>query len=223
VLLVAACGVPLAAQDTKAEFWPEADIFVNYGPRIRFLAIDSLSQDQNTKERQGSFSYYADFAMKPFFRRDLRGQEDVFRKRYFTFRAGFQYSTSFVTGDASSEKMIIAESTSRIPMPGKIVVFDRNRGDFRFVSGKAFSVRYRNRLWAERDVAVWRFAFTPYVNYEIDYDLSRSAWNPKRYAAGLQFPVQTHVVIEPNYTVQNDRLDLPHHIHAVGLTLGLYF
>jgi hypothetical protein len=223
LLLLSVLPCRLYGQNRKNEFWPEVDFYVTRGPQQRIVIIDSFNQDQDIKNKQGSFAYYFDFALKPFFRRDLRGQEDVFRKRYLSFRAGYQYTTSFINGESSSQKTIIAESTSRVHLPGKFVLLDRNRGDFRFAKDKPFSMRYRNRLWAERDFKIGGFVFTPYVYDEIYFDTSKGAWVPNRYAAGLQIPVGIHVVLETYYLAENDKLDTPKHVNAAGLTLNLYF
>jgi hypothetical protein len=103
------------------------------------------------------------------------------------------------------------------------VAFDRNRGDFRFVKDKPFYMRYRNRIWLERDVALGRFVFTPYVYDEIYYDTSKSAWVPNRYAIGLQVPAGIHLVLEPYFLWQNDLTATPRHVHAFGLTFKFYF
>jgi hypothetical protein len=38
----------------------------------------------------------------------------------------------------------MVETTTRWPLPWKLVIADRNRGDFRFIRGQPFSTRYRN-------------------------------------------------------------------------------
>jgi hypothetical protein len=223
LLLLAGAATSARAQETKNEFWPEFDTFVKHGGRIRVVFVDAFNQDQNTRNRQGSFSYFLDFALKPIFRRELREKDDVFRRRFLTFRAGYQFTTSFVSGDPSSERRAIAESTARCPLPGKFVVLDRNRGEFRFITGQPFSIRYRNRLWAERDVKLARLVFTPFAYGEIDYNTRFNAWTTNRYAAGIEFPVGPHVVIEPYMLRQNDTRANPRHLQALGLTFNLYF
>ena len=223
--LLAASAFPLSGQNTKGEFRPESDVYVNLGPQVRLVFVDAFNQAQSADNRRGAFTYYFDTALKPVFRRELRRDEDVFRQRYLTFRAGYQYTTSFVNGDSSSENRIIAESTWRapLPVPGHFVLVNRNRGDFRFVKGKPFSMRYRNRIWVERDVELGRFVFTPYIYDEIFYETSKSAWVPNRYAAGVQLPASRHLVVEPYYLRQNDRLAKPQHVNAFGLKLNFYF
>ena len=64
---------------------------------------------------------------------------------------------------------------------------DRNRGDFRFVQGRPFSARYRNRLWVKDDVILGKVAVTPYVYDEIFFDGRYGAWTANRVAFGMQF------------------------------------
>ena len=87
-----------------------------------------MNQDQSTRYREGGFTYFIDFAVRPVFRRELRQRDDVFRRKFLVFRAGYQYTTSFVSADSSSENRVIAEATTRVPLPGKVVMADRNRG-----------------------------------------------------------------------------------------------
>jgi hypothetical protein len=84
-------------------------------------------------------------------------------------------------------------------------------------------MRYRNRLWAERDLNLGRLVFTPYVYDEVFYDTRYSAWTTNRTAIGLQFPTGPHVVIEPYVLRQNDQRATPKHVNAFGFTLNLYF
>ncbi len=221
--LLSVGAFPLAAQSVKDEFWPEADLYINYGLHMRSVIIDSFNQDQNTKDRQGSFSYLFDIALKPVFRRELRKHDDVFRQRFLTFRAGYQYTTSFINGDPTSVNCIIAESTWRVALPGKFVIVNRNRGEFRFTNDKPFSMRYRSRIWIERDLKLHRFVFTPFVFDEIYYDTGKSAWVPNQYCLGFQIPIGTHVVVEPSYLKQNDRLATPQHVNATRLVFSFYF
>jgi hypothetical protein len=153
----------------------------------------------------------------------LRQRDDVFRRRFLTFRAGYQYTTSFVNNDSSSENRGIVESTARYPLWAKIVVSDRNRGEFRFIRGQPFSMRYRSRLTVEHDFRLGRFVCTPYVYDEVFYDTRYDAWNRNRYAAGVQIPAGPHMLVEPYFLRQHDTRTTPRYINVLGLTLDLYF
>jgi hypothetical protein len=223
-LLLAFVFASLAAgQNTKYEFWPELDIYAHHGSRIRIVFVDSMNQDQSNRNGEGAFSYSFELAMQPVFRRELRQLDDIFRRRFLTFRAGYQYTTSFVSGDPSSEHRLIAETTARYPLPKKFVALDRNRGEFRFIKGQPYSMRYRNRLWLERDFKLAGLVFTPYIFDEIFYDTRYSAWTTNQATIGLQIPAGPHVVLEPYFCRQQDRRASQKYVNATGFTLNLYF
>ncbi len=222
-LLSAVWNVPAAGQSTGGEFWPELGIYVQQGQLIRLEFVASASSNPNTDSWQGNFTFYVESALKPVFRRQLRDEPDVYRNRYLTFRAGYRYRTSLTPGDPASENRVIIEVTSRYHLPWQLVASDRNRGEFRFIRGQAFSTRYRNRLRLERDIKSGSYVFTPYVDDEIFYDPRYDQWTPNRYAFGLQFPVGEHVVLEPYYLRQDGNRSNPPHINVFGFKVNLYF
>ena len=216
-------SVPAAGQSTGGEFWPELGIYVQQGQLIRLEFVASASSNPNTDSWQGNFTFYVESALKPVFRRQLRDEPDVYRNRYLTFRAGYRYRTSLTPGDPVSENRVILEVTSRYRLPWQLVVADRNRGEFRFIRGQAFSTRYRNRLRLERDIKLGSYVFTPYVHDEVFYDPRYDQWTPNRYAFGIQFPVGPHVVLEPYYLRQDGNRSNPPHINVFGFKFNLYF
>jgi hypothetical protein len=215
--------VPVAGQSTATEFRPELGIYIQQGPMIRIELIDSFSGDESTHDWHGNFAFYVQTALKPVLRRELRNDPDVFRNKYLTLRAGYRYQTSLTGGHSGAENRGIIELTSRYMLPWRLVISDRNRGDFRFVKGQPFSTRYRNRLRFERDVSLGWLNCTPYVYDEIVYDTRYGRWTPNRYALGAEFPVGPHVVLEPYYLRQNGSHSNPPHINAFGFKLNLYF
>jgi hypothetical protein len=188
---------------------------------MRFVFENRLTESRAAGYTQGSFQASVDIAMRPFFRRRLRRQPDVFRNRYLTARTGYQYRAGVNNGKWSSENRMIAELTTRYPLPLGIVVRDRNRGDFRFVHGQPFSARYRNRLWMEHDLVLGKLAVTPYVYDEIYFDGRYGAWTTNRVALGMQFPVSKWV-IEPYLFRQHNTRSAPFWTDAFGLKVSLY-
>jgi hypothetical protein len=223
LLSASALGLPANGQSTGGEFWPELGIYLQRGQLIRLELISSASSNPNTDSWQGDFTFFVETALKPVFRRALRDQPDVFRNRFLTVRAGYRYRTSLTPGDPVSENRIILELTPRYRLPWQLVFVDRNRGEFRFVRGQAFSTRYRNRFRLERDIELGSFGFTPYVYDEIFYDTRFDQWTPNRYAIGSQFPVGPHVVLEPYYLRQNGSHSNPPHVNVFGFKVNLYF
>lgn len=223
-LLTACAGIrPAAAQNPSGEFWPEVGIYIQQGQVIRLEFVGSASSNPVTHDWLGNFTVYVNAALKPVFRRELRGRPDVFRNRYLTFRAGYRYRTSLTPGGSVSENRGILEVASRYLLPWHLVVSDRNRGEFRFIQGQAFSTRYRNRLWLERDIKFGSFIWTPYVYDEIFYDTRYDQWTPNRYAAGVQLPIGQHVVLEPYYLRQDGNRSNPPHVNVFGFKFNLYY
>lgn len=214
--------IPAAAQNTGAELRPELGIYIQQGPLVRVELVDSFSDNQSTQDWQGDFGFYVETALKPVFRQELRQRADVYRDKYLVFRAGYRYLTSLTNGNFAPENRGILELTSRYKLPWQLVISDRNRGEFRFIQGRPFSTRYRNRLRLERDVQFGWFNCTPYVYDEVFYDTRYDRWTPNRYAAGAQFPVGAHVILEPYYQRQNGSHSTPAHINTFGFKLNLY-
>ena len=223
-LLVAGAGPSAAAaQSTGGEFWPELGFYIQQGQVIRLEFVGSANSNPVTDAWLGNFTVYVNAALKPVFRRALRDQPDVFRNRYLSFRAGYRYRTSLTPGGSVSENRAILEVASRYLLPWHLVISDRNRGEFRFIKGQAFSTRYRNRLWLERDIKLGSFTCTPFVYDEIFYDTRYDQWTPNRYAAGVQLPIGQHVVLEPYYLRQDSNRSDPPHANVFGFKFNLYY
>ena len=209
------------AQNSVDEFWPRVQTYVNFNEIVRlYLLVSSKSQDAGNW--QGDFGVHLDFALKPVFRRDLRADDDVFRKRYLSFLVGYRYITN-LPSTVPTEQRALVEFTTRRLLPWQLVVSDRNRGEFRFLRGQPFSARYRNRLQFERDFSIGKFVYTPYTYGEVFYDTRYDAWTQTRYALGVQVPVVKHVVLETYYLRQHDTRSQPPHTNVWGLDLKLYF
>jgi hypothetical protein len=221
LLAVGQCIVPAAAQST-GEFRPELGIYIQQGPMIRVDLVDSFFGTQSSHSWQGDFAFYVETALKPVFRQELRDRPDVYRDKYLVLRTGFLYKTSLTNANSAYENRGIVELTSRYMLPWQLVISDRNRGDFRFIHGQAFSTRYRNRLRLDRDVQYGWLNCTPYLYDEVTYDTRYDRWTRNRYVLGVQFPVGLHIVLEPYYLRQNSSHSNPPHTSALGFKLNLY-
>ena len=219
--LLAAAVLPAGAQVTSSEFRPEIDAYLNAGPRTRLIFQESLNLRGSSSPSRDRLAGYFEIALRPILRRRLREHPDVFRSRYLSFRGGYQYSTPVADGSGAPENRVIAEITACYPLPGGIVVTDRNRGDFRFMR-PAFSARYRNRLWLERDLTFSTFQFTPYAYDEIFFDTRYDAWSRNRVVLGLQFPAGAHSVAEPYLLYELRSRGSTHRVRAFGFKLSLY-
>ena len=222
--LLAGSPVKATAQSTQSEFRPQVDGYVNLSPAVRLFLQALFTDALETGHLRGHFGVHFDFALKPVFRRELRSHDDVFRRRFLSFRAGYLYITSL--GESSSpylEHRWVVELTSRFPLPEKLVMTDSSRGELRFIGGQPFSTRYRNKLQLERDFSFGSVVFTPYLNGQLYYDTRYDVWNRNRYSAGVQVPAGKHLVLETYYLRQNDSRSSIPHLNVAGLTINLYF
>jgi hypothetical protein len=223
ILVFAAVGQPLRAQTSTREFWPEVDVFIQHGERMRFIFQNLFTLDPETRSSKGNFTCFVEVALRPLLRTELRHQNDVFRKRFLTFRTGYRYIANLESGNPYSEQRAIAEINARYALPDKFVLSDRNRGEFRFIRGEPFSTRYRNQIGLERELTIGSIAMTPYVYDEYNYDTRYSAWARVRYTAGLQLPVGQHVTLEPYVAWQINKRSSQRHDAILGFRLDLYF
>jgi Protein of unknown function (DUF2490) len=212
-----------AAQNTTTEVWPQVQAYINLDTNTRVFLLGSFNYKADKSDWQGTFGAHLDFALKPVFRRELRSRGDVFNKRFLSFRAGYRYITSLGDSSPSLERRWLVELTSRYLLPWQVVINDRSRGEMRFISGQAFSTRYRNRLQLERDFEAGPLVVTPYIDGELFYDTRSDAWNRVRYRAGAQIPAGDHVVLETYYLRQHDTRSSPPHTNGIGFTLNLYY
>lgn len=132
------------------------------------------------------------------------------------------------------EHRFLTEQTLRKPLPGGLLLSDRNREDFRFINGD-FSFRYRNRVTIERELQLFKKrSITPYASGEIFYDTRYSAWNRNREIVGVQTSLRRgpilklllpkrHVILDLYYARQNDSRSQTKHVNALGVALALYF
>lgn len=202
---------------------PEFGVYVQEGESVRLEFVDLATGDLSTKNWQGLFTYYVETALKPVLRRNLRESPDVYRDKFLSMRAGYRYQTSIVSGQHTSENIGILELTSRYLLPGKFMLSDRNRGDFRSIRGEPFSTRYRNQLRVERDLKRESFVCTPYAYDEVFYDTRYGRWTTNRYAFGVQFPVRRRMVLDAYYMRQNSNSSNPPHLNVIGFKWNLFF
>lgn len=214
--------MPTAAQSTSTQYRPELNVYLEKGETFRVVFDDLITGTQSTKSWQGYFTSYVETALKPVFRRNLREHPDVYRDRYLSMRAGYQYQTGLSSNNNTSGNVGILELTSRYHLPLDLVASDRNRGEFRSFKGQDFYTRYRNRFQVERDIKRGQFVCTPYAYAEVFYNTRYGLWTPNRYAFGVQVPAGRHTVIDTYYMRQNSSRSNPPHLNAIGFKWNLF-
>jgi hypothetical protein len=212
-------------QESRAEFWPELDIWIRVAPNWRIWILAAETRNREVNIYQGTLGAHVEYSWFPreqiFFRRisELVNEE---KKRTITVRAG--YRRGFDTRkdpEEFSEHRGIAEVICRWWFPWRMLVSGRARWDLRDLNG-AFSQRFRLRPGFEREFGLGRFALSPYFHAEFFYDSRFDAWSRRRIQSGLQWTVHPKVMIESYYARQTDTHSSPRYINAAGLGLNLY-
>lgn len=210
---------------TSQEFWPEIDVYVSVKPKVRLFLLGTISRSVEDGEIFKSDAVEAQVGF----------HVDYIPNKHVILRTGYRYGTSL--GDTVSpytEHRLVTEQTLRKLLPGDVLLSDRNREDFRFISGD-FSFRYRNRVTLEREVHLFKGrTITPYVSGEIYYDTRYSTWNRNRLTAGVQQSLRRgplrkmllpnrQVILDLYFTHQNDSRSSTQHVNALGAALAYYF
>lgn len=225
LLFVTACAGPARAQDdTRNEFWPEADVFVGLNDHSRLFFLATVTKAGEVDYREGMLGAHVDFFVKPIARPWLRETADIDKRRLLSFRLGYRYAQA-LGKDAGSyrEHRLPLEATGRAYLPGRLVFLNRSRFDARWVDGE-WSWRYRNRSRIEREFPAWAGgSLTPYAMAEFYYDSRFDAWNRQRYFAGVEWPLGKKTVLDTYYVRQNDSRSSPAHVNALGVALNLFY
>lgn len=223
LLLALLLPFPTLRAQNQYQFWPEVDTYVNLSSRSRLFLMAALSNDQDNRTLDGEFGVSLDLYFHRFLQEQLPGAKDPAKSKFLTFRIGYRYLPS-LRGDNPNEQRPILELTARRLLPLAILFSDRNRVDFRFVEGKPFSWRYRNRVSLERNFSIHEYEFTPYVRGEFFYDSRYGKIDKNVFTVGSVFPLSKRTEFETYYEDQRDSSTTPnYHTRGIGLVLSLYF
>ncbi len=207
VALLAIDAAQVQADDTRNEFWPEAQFHLGFTPQTKLILLANITRTRKTHTSlEGQLGITLDHRFN-----------DI-----FSMRAGYRYGTSLVADDPSTEHRILLEQTFRFRLPWKFLLSFRTREDLRFIDGD-FSTRIRERAKLERDVEFEGYTFTPYGSAEIYYDTRFNRFARNRFILGAVFPVTKHFSVDAYIARQNDSRPQIKHVNALGLTLTFTF
>jgi len=215
---------------TRDEVWPSIEVYINVKPKVRLYLVGTVSKAIEDGELFNAQSYEA----------QIGAHVDYIPNEHVILRAGYRYGRAVGNNDDGfREHRLLADQILRKLLPGGLLLSDRNREEFRFISGD-FSFRYRNRVTIERefqlsDVPLLRGrTIAPYVSGEISYDTRFDLWNRNRYAVGVVQSLRRGPILRkllPKRQVnldlyvmrQNDSRSSPSHVNALGAALIFYF
>lgn len=222
ILLVAVA--PVSAQEVDNQFWPEINAFVKLNEKTRLFFIYGATRQDNLDEySDGQVGGYFDYYTMPLLGRSVRNNTDAARNKSVMIRAGYMLDRTPRGGEETSiTHMPTIEAHYRLYLPGKIMLSDRNRVDFKITNGN-YQPRYRNRLKIERTFKAGRFELNPYAHAEAFYDWRYNTFNRFRYTAGIEWSLTRRIVLESYYARQRDIAPSAKYLNAIGVVLQFYF
>jgi hypothetical protein len=225
-------GAAFAQEETPSstsyEFWPETDIWWRLNPAWRLSMFVPLTQNVETKYREGNLILQADFGWgrtKSLIKRRMLDEDRAREMKVFLARGGYNHGQSLDDhGAAYLENMLFFEFHVRNPLKRRILLSHRFRADFRWLGDdRTFSTRYRYRLMVEKEYLWGRTSIVPYVNIEPFYDSRYDYANRVRYIGGATVAWKTFFAIEANFTYQHDKKSSVTNLYALNVILHIFF
>ncbi len=214
VVTAASMGRLAMAQDTKSEFWPELNVWKEMEPNLNLLFIEAITRSRETK--------YTD--VQSWANIDYRWFPQEIYPLALTFRTGYLYASEISDSpEPYKEHRAVADFTPRYNLANDLILFDRNRAEFRWVNS-TYSTRYRNRLRLEYRPTVKEKLITAYFSFEMVYDYALHKWSRNYFQTGLEVPLEWFVSVELNFCRQNSTgSSAPAHVNGLGVVVAFFF
>ena len=202
------------AQDTKFEVWPELDVWKTIEPNLNLLFIEAITRSREIK--------YTD--VQSWANIDYRWFPQEIYPLALSFRAGYLYASEITDSpEPYKEHRAVADITPRYNLANDVILFDRNRVEFRWVNSD-YSTRYRNRLRLEYRPTVEEKLITAYFSFEMVDDYTLHKWSRNYIQVGLEVPLAWFVSLEVSFCRQNSSgSSAPAHVNALGTVVAFFF
>ena len=222
LMIVVAFPSHLWAQGSSEEFWPNLKLSLGLGHRAGVQVFEQKESGEDISRTQYKFSVIGNYRVK---RIVSVLEENIEEEKNYNLvlGAGYEYVNTNDTGKIKNENRLVIQGTPSYSIaPLKLLLQDRNRIEFRWVSG-TYSTRYRNKFTIERPIRIEHFAITPYTSGELFYDGQHKSWDENQYAFGLIWPYKKLLSIDTYYLRQNCTTCKEVHVNAVGLTVTFFW
>ena len=189
-------------------------------PRTRLETWVEMQDGLNFSFRRWRTGGLLNKRMKPILNlllRDIDEDDDY----YLVLGGGYEYLHTNARGRLLIDNTIIAYATPHVAFAG-LLLSNRNRAEFRWING-VNDFRYRNRLTVNRQSRIGTFRFAPYAYGELFYNSRLHSWNHREYAAGVQFPHKSGLMLD-TYLLRETCTGCRHgSVDMIGVTLNFYF
>jgi hypothetical protein len=207
ILFLIALATAACAQEKPyrgKEFWPEVNIWKRLSQQQTLLFQWSHAKGRDYTFREDTAAIYYDYRFTP----------------TFSLRGGYKYLLGrSELGELKREHRGILNATFRKPFPHGWMLSDRNRIEARWRE-PGFSMRFRNRLMLEKTLRLGNCALTPYASAEVFYDSRYHSFNRAVYTLGVQIPLSKALMLDTDFTYQNDKRSFPRHLNALGVAIN---
>jgi hypothetical protein len=206
------------AQSSSNQIWPEIEGFYSFNPALR-LGMDASRSTDGVSYDSVSIGPTLNFFSKRFVKPVLATPNEA-KNNMLVFGVGYRYIAGI---NQAPENQVQIDAAPQFPLWIGIQASDRNRVDLRFIEGKDFSWRYRNRLNLQRTFKIHRFVFSPYAQVEVYYNIIPGSWNKQAYQFGSDFPFGKRFDFELYYEHDHNVGSNPERVNALGVTAYIYF
>jgi hypothetical protein len=199
---------------------PEADDYFRLTSSAR-LVFEAKGYMENGDLSHAQIGPSLQFNVRPFkkLKEITLFDLDDMKSMPIVFTIGYRYLPSTAQPNINRMQPILM---FHIPFPGTTLVSDRNRADLDWSKGN-FNWTYRNRITAERRLAIRSYHPGPYVSAEFSYQSQFSKWSVTRLFAGCLLPLSKRFELDGYYEHVNSTGVHPNHqVNAAGLALNLY-
>lgn len=221
LLLVLSPCVPVGAQTSTTEFFPEINVNYRLNSKVRFV-FQAKETREGGDPTQAELGTSMELYLKPLVRlKDLTVFDlDEAKSRPLVLSIGYRYLPS---PNKPTVNRMEPVATIHFPLKGRILITDRNRADLDWSNG-GFTWRYRNRLTVERRFTIGSYHPAPYASAEPFYESQYGKWSTTQLFAGGLLPLGKHAQLDPYYEHQNNTGKSPNQqVNAGGLILNLFF
>ncbi|MGB8886069.1 MAG: hypothetical protein WCC87_05055 [Candidatus Korobacteraceae bacterium] len=220
-LLLTILALAAGAQaQSETVWWPQLDTFFGLTPNVRLMLLAKGNINTDTGNQQMVLGPNFDFFLFPFPAPKIKTLDKT-RNYFVNFRLGYRYVATL--GDRSSHTHRgLMEATPRFPLPGQLVLGDRNQLVL-IGQEKLVSWLYRNRLMLARSFEVRSLIFTPYVQGQVVYNSQPGAWRTYNTDIGSVFRLTAHVELDPYFQHVGSIDGSSRAVNGMGLKLELFF
>jgi hypothetical protein len=226
VLLVVAGSIPAqTSAEYPREVWPE--FTVNYDPIRKIGLVWAIRKETSDLTEEETLETTATFIyrVKPLVRNMIfdDDEHDNERRYMLSFAANYELTKSFGPSTTSIGQKAMFDVTPRYSLPGRILVQNRVRFEFRAAEGDK-DFWFRDRLRVERKFKVGKMRFRPYFAGEIIWTKDADSWNRNVLSTGVEFTfVRKRAMVDINYQRKNCDVCSFGDVSAIGINFNLYF